>query len=371
MATGWVKLQDVWYYLESNGAMITGTQNIDGKQYIFDNLGKLISNASTSTSELPLEKTGVVINVQTHLNVRQGPGKEYNSIGQLYEGNTVSIVSEIGSWYKIRYDSTYGYIYSKYIKFDSDTLDEQVFTELIVVSGSEHTAALQDIPGYGHFFNDARFKYNFIEPAIKQLQEFKYNHPKSKITWLISIVGYSDKDIKNFIETAKALNVNIEFFSSAKTFIDYINNGSTDCNRSFLKISNITVFSHGLIEELALSYDQDSKSFSITKKEIDCIENNICTSSMISHFYACNIGTKPSNGDLSFAEAWHNKFGGKTIAAIKRTEYSYINGDWNSVKDTMTELRKNTGYRQDGSLYYPILGKDAQWITLSYPISHK
>ena len=35
MATGWVKVGANWYYLSTNGAMVTGTQNIDGKTYHF------------------------------------------------------------------------------------------------------------------------------------------------------------------------------------------------------------------------------------------------------------------------------------------------------------------------------------------------
>ena len=39
MATGWVKDRGTWYYLSPSGAMVTGTHVINGRTYVFDNLG--------------------------------------------------------------------------------------------------------------------------------------------------------------------------------------------------------------------------------------------------------------------------------------------------------------------------------------------
>ena len=36
MATGWVKVGGSWYYLAPSGAMLTGTQVINGRTYVFD-----------------------------------------------------------------------------------------------------------------------------------------------------------------------------------------------------------------------------------------------------------------------------------------------------------------------------------------------
>ena len=35
MKTGWIKVGGNWYYLNSSGAMVTGSQTIDGKVYNF------------------------------------------------------------------------------------------------------------------------------------------------------------------------------------------------------------------------------------------------------------------------------------------------------------------------------------------------
>ncbi|MBR1780413.1 MAG: serine protease, partial [Oscillospiraceae bacterium] len=43
MQTGWIKQGSTWYYLNSSGAMVTGTQTIGGKTYRFDSSGKWIA----------------------------------------------------------------------------------------------------------------------------------------------------------------------------------------------------------------------------------------------------------------------------------------------------------------------------------------
>ncbi|MBP5744794.1 MAG: SH3 domain-containing protein, partial [Lachnospiraceae bacterium] len=44
------------------------------------------------------------------LNVRSGPGKEYDAMGKLYSGNVVDVKAVEGDWLKIDYNSSDGYI---------------------------------------------------------------------------------------------------------------------------------------------------------------------------------------------------------------------------------------------------------------------
>ena len=74
------------------------------------------TSGGSSSSDVGYTATGTVINVQSNLNVRKGPGTNYDSIGKLYEGNTVSIVAKNGEWYKIKFGSGSGYVSNKYIK---------------------------------------------------------------------------------------------------------------------------------------------------------------------------------------------------------------------------------------------------------------
>ena len=84
--------------------------------------------------------------------------------------------------------------------------------EYIVVSGSEENVIW-----------NRRYKYNFIETAIKKLRELKGLNDGENITWLISSFDYSKKDIQNFKDTAEDIGVNIEFFANKNEFIGYIN----------------------------------------------------------------------------------------------------------------------------------------------------
>ena len=43
MQTGWQQIGSKWYYLGTNGVMVTGTQTINGKTYKFNSSGVWIS----------------------------------------------------------------------------------------------------------------------------------------------------------------------------------------------------------------------------------------------------------------------------------------------------------------------------------------
>ncbi|MDU5100780.1 MAG: SH3 domain-containing protein, partial [Peptoniphilus grossensis] len=70
------------------------------------------NNSSVDTTYI---ETGEVINVQSFLNVRKGAGTNYDSIGQLHQGDKVSIVAKNGTWYKIS-SPIYGYVHKDFIK---------------------------------------------------------------------------------------------------------------------------------------------------------------------------------------------------------------------------------------------------------------
>ncbi|MDD4699771.1 MAG: SH3 domain-containing protein, partial [Oscillospiraceae bacterium] len=75
----------------------------------------VISNAEEIT------KVGVVVGIDTSLNVRSGPGTSHTAIGKLSNGNQVLIYSQPSSgWYKISYNNSYGYVSSAYISVTGD-----------------------------------------------------------------------------------------------------------------------------------------------------------------------------------------------------------------------------------------------------------
>ena len=44
MATGWLKLDGKWYYLNSGGKMVTGWLKLDGEWYYFKSSGEMAVN---------------------------------------------------------------------------------------------------------------------------------------------------------------------------------------------------------------------------------------------------------------------------------------------------------------------------------------
>ena len=241
----------------------------------------------------------------------------------------------------------------------------KVSTETIVVSGSEYQEWYQDVPVVGDYLPGGRFKYTFIEPAIKKLIDIRKNNVNinNQITWLISSLGYSKTDIANMEDTAKKLGVKLVWIDNKDQFINYINSGSVNNkteNRDERKISSMTFFSHGLDGVLALGYNQeDEKDIDISLKDLSKIQSDSFTKDISTVFYSCNAGTN-INGK-SFAQEWVNRTGGTAVGAIGRTDYVPTIGDWSKNEKIIKKRRSEKGYMDEGSFEYPGLGNNASW----------
>ena len=77
------------------------------------------SNSGNSSSETASNKSGYVVNVHSSLNVRSGASTSSSIIGSLSNGSKVTIVGESGSWYKINYGNTTGYVSKEYVSLGS------------------------------------------------------------------------------------------------------------------------------------------------------------------------------------------------------------------------------------------------------------
>lgn len=82
-----------------------------------NNGGSQDSNQGSTTPEAT--QTGQVINVTTKLNIRSGAGTNYGIVGTVGGNATVNILEQQGSWYKISYNGTVGYVSGSYIKVNS------------------------------------------------------------------------------------------------------------------------------------------------------------------------------------------------------------------------------------------------------------
>ncbi len=103
---------------EQNGNSQTGntpsatvkvTENSDGSRTV------TIGNQSWTLNDEP-EKTGKVVNVNSYLHLRTGPGLNNSIIGHLLNGTEVEVIGESNGWYKIVVPEQTGYVCGDYLK---------------------------------------------------------------------------------------------------------------------------------------------------------------------------------------------------------------------------------------------------------------
>ena len=78
------------------------------------------NNTANNTSNINTGKTNksgeVNVREDSALTLRQGPGTNYEKIGQIYRGDLVDILEEQNDWYKIKtYDGKEAWVSAKYI----------------------------------------------------------------------------------------------------------------------------------------------------------------------------------------------------------------------------------------------------------------
>lgn len=77
-------------------------------------------NETLPTIIRSIQRDGIIVNVETNLNVRRGPGEENYVVGYLLAGQKIYVDQEAGEWYKIVYQSTIGkrsgYVEREFVK---------------------------------------------------------------------------------------------------------------------------------------------------------------------------------------------------------------------------------------------------------------
>lgn len=102
----------------TGGNASTGSSNNSGSS----NSNTNNNNSSNNSSGTSSVKKGKVVDVSTTLNVRKGAGTNYSVVAYVTNNTEVEILSEQGSWYKIRLkDGKEGYAAKQYINITSST----------------------------------------------------------------------------------------------------------------------------------------------------------------------------------------------------------------------------------------------------------
>lgn len=127
----WYKIQynSGYGYVSKEYILVEGSSNSNsGSNTNTDNSSSNNNSSSTESAEVEINKTGYVYNVTTGLLVRKEPNTNCTVLGTLYSGNSVNIVGETGTWYKIKYNSSYAYVHKDYITENKPSSDNNTST---------------------------------------------------------------------------------------------------------------------------------------------------------------------------------------------------------------------------------------------------
>ncbi|HHD2752993.1 TPA: SH3 domain-containing protein [Clostridium perfringens] len=110
--------KDGWYNITFSG----NKEGYVSKKYI-----SLESDSTTENPEKPpvsVNKQGIV-KVNSTLNMRSGPGSNYNVIGTLRNNDKVEIIKEVNGWYEIKFNGKSGYVSSQYVNIVEEGSNEE------------------------------------------------------------------------------------------------------------------------------------------------------------------------------------------------------------------------------------------------------
>lgn len=200
------------------------------------------------------------------------------------------------------------------------------------------------------------FKYQFIETGLHDMDVLTgHGVAPADITWLVfwHDFVYKSYDKEHFSKTAETLGINIQFISSKKQFINYLNyknTGGYSDARTKSKIRYLSVFAHGQTPlytggnetQLSFAYqlnnhEQNSGNQDLTaeinfvQSDIASIKEDIFAAGAVTFFYTCNTGTADANGER-FAQLWADKTRNDTYAFQNaRSNYIFINSSMDQI----------------------------------------
>lgn len=245
------------YYLFNGHGDVVGMTDMNGnktKDYEYDAFGNETTTNANDTN--PFRYCGEYVDNETGLIYLRN---------RYYDSSTGRFINEDpirsgGNWYSYCGGNPIAFV-------------DSLGLEKIVVSG-------------GAYDDGDSFKYTFIEPALKKLNEFIKNDSLSNITWIIACAGWTTDDLENFCKAANYENnifadINVIFIDSKDDLINYINNKSVidntydNSDRLEDPIDKFVVYAHGLTDEINLGYHhENANDLTITKSDIDKINAN-------------------------------------------------------------------------------------------------
>lgn len=94
----------------------------------------------------PLQAASAAVVIADVLNVRSGPGTEYERVDKVMEGTTLSVLSEKGEWTQVKLSNgTKGWVMSQYIQLDGNSWVKSTADQLNVRSKPNSSASIVQV----------------------------------------------------------------------------------------------------------------------------------------------------------------------------------------------------------------------------------
>lgn len=214
----------------------------------------------------------------------------------------------------------------------------------------------------GEYNSESRYKYNFVETSINQLNQMVSQDGDEPITWAVMTAGYSQKDLQKFQAVADKLGVNMVQLKSADELTNYVNSkstGSSDLSqaRQDDQVTQMAIFGHGFSGSAEFGYNQGAETqenFSWGMDDASNLSSGAFNNATI-NFFTCNAATDSEGGFT----------GNSLIRTVANSTNSTVSGYWgrtdyatiNIGEDYSDKLnRAVNGFNTNGSQSLPSPG---------------
>lgn len=286
---------------------------------------------------------------------------ELKGVGNSYDFGARMLDPRIGRWFsKDMRESKYPGLSPYHFGYNSPiiTVDPDGNENIIVIA--EETS------------EGGRFKYNFIEPAIRKMHDYIAKDKNEQTTLVIMGKGYSERDLKTLRKVASDAGAELVVINSSVQLKNYFN--SKDIAKSKIteerkgdRITDVSIYGHGGKKgDIWIDYKgKDAKGFGrfrTSQTKAGAFDNaDIC-------IYTCNGATgsdevqgvpnEELTGKTSVANAMAQKFKSKVTAFWGKSDYEAINTTYWNFLDKYINKKDRTvnGFSTNGSLGDPLPG---------------